>query len=977
LSLDRIEKLEARWLNLGLFRHVESAFDRIGFTEAYLNQLGRPPVRTKPKVIKDGVWGMIEVDPSSVRLLDAPLLQRMRWIKQLGLTYLTYPSAEHTRFIHSLGMFRVVSRFMDIIAQRPSEDAAPSAPYTRWRPNPQHVRFLTHAAILHDVGHMPYSHVTESVMQADSALFKCGATSVEDFILEAEDALGKSPKLAECLSLAVVLTPRFRRFYQDWVCTEAEESDALKIGALIVGIEPEPGLTGLANIISGTSIDADKIDYINRDAEACGIPVGVDVARLFLRSSFLDVRPPEIQRLRSLRNPPSRSEVVFVVNASGLDSIEEIGQARTTLYHRVYLHQTTRNAERLFAKAMHAAASNTKKPTISAGVAAAHSSESPCRGLAWFRSALLAGFSSAAEKPVKLSDALEIWSMSDASLLNDLAASAIAEAAKLGSRLRSRQLPKRACAFGRNLCRLSAPIEQIFPYMRTEEFRRLSKQIIGSRLDELRSKQLKGSAQRELEQEIAAEAGRLANLLKSFKDTAAAPELISVLPMPSVEANRGDCIILENEQLSSTESSSVNDEQMEAADIVKSTGYVMCDEDWREITFVAARSVLYARKQPLADIEFAPHSGPSTIVKAEGRISLDIEAVVRRVNLDKDKLNMTVRAAERAGYFVECPRLMPVTVADRTLDRVASLLASFNGQGNWRVTPESVRAFLAQFPDPLRDGMADALLNMQLLGRAQLSELILGALAKIGLQGCKGFITGLSPDSGNRVRTEIEHELSATLKNDGWVFKKTIRDVFSDAETNDRLVLLDDNVTSGSQAMCQFLAWAGVDRANWTSEQRAEVGIEQTPLSFRDMNALRSMRLSVVTALGTGLAHTTLAAELPKLGLDKFDGLEFGKEMRSEFALPPGLEDHMRAVGTSTLAWVRHGARDPGQLSADQLAVCNRDALGYGGAKALVSTPLNVPVGTLTALWCPGFYRGEPWMPLLIRRGYIDKLIIA
>jgi len=69
LSLERIEKLEARWRELGVFQDVESAFDRIGFTDAYLNQLGCPPNRAKLKVIKDGVWGMIEVDPSTMRLL--------------------------------------------------------------------------------------------------------------------------------------------------------------------------------------------------------------------------------------------------------------------------------------------------------------------------------------------------------------------------------------------------------------------------------------------------------------------------------------------------------------------------------------------------------------------------------------------------------------------------------------------------------------------------------------------------------------------------------------------------------------------------------------------------------------------------------------------------------------------------------------------------------------------------------------------
>jgi len=241
----------------------------------------------------------------------------------------------------------------------------------------------------------------------------------------------------------------------------------------------------------------------------------------------------------------------------------------------------------------------------------------------------------------------------------------------------------------------------------------------------------------------------------------------------------------------------------------------------------------------------------------------------------------------------------------------------------------------------------------------------------------RGFVTGFSPDSGNLVRTETEHELSVALGAEGWVFKKTIRDVFSDARPDDRLVLLDDNVTSGSQAVCQFLAWTGVREEDWTPEQRAERGIERTPLSVRDLEVLRSMRLSFVTALGTETARATLTAELPKLGVEKFDGVVFSEEMHAGAYLSPELEKHLQEVGTSLIAWARKGERNLSKLNRDQLKDCERDALGYRGEKTLVSTPLNVPVGTLTALWCPGFYRSEPWMPLLIRRGYMDKLVIA
>jgi deoxynucleoside triphosphate triphosphohydrolase SAMHD1 len=938
-----VERLAEGWRKLGIFDRVNAAFDEVGFTDSYIDALGRPASQAKPKVIKDGVWGMIEVDPSSLRLLDAPIMQRMRWIKQLGLTYLTYPSAEHTRFIHSLGMYCVVSRFMDVLSRNPPGSSSPLDPFVKWIPTETHKRLVSHAAILHDIGHMPFSHVTESVMQSDGSLFRCGESTVEDFTLKAEDLLERPLKLAECMSLAIVLSPRFDKFYRNWVCVEAGELDAVKIAALIAGIEPEAKLTGIANIISGASIDADKIDYINRDAEACGIPAGVDLSRLFLRSSFLEVRPAELQRLRSMPIPPSDGEVVFVVNASGLDSIEEVGHARTTLYHRVYLHQTTRNAERLLAKAIFATATNA----------------SPKAALP------------------ELIDAFEVWGIDDISLLNKLATSSDPKIAKLGARIKFRQLPKRACAFGRSLCFLSIPIERMFPQMAASERLNLSKQIVGSRLDELGAKQLKGSDLRALEKEIAEESTKLAVVLGRSDDTSSPLEVVSVLPMPNVEANRSDCIILEHEQLTSTAASSVSDEQMEASDIVKSVGYVMSDKAWREITFVAARKVLYLRKRSLTKISFVPHSEIEIEVKAEGRILLDLDAVARRVSLNKEKVQSTLQSAARAGYFENCPRLVPVTVSDTKIDEIAGQLLSFNGQGNWRVSRQSIIAFLAQFPINIRDGMAELLTKIRLLDKAELVKPIRESLTKIDLKGGQGFITGFSPDSGNSVRTSVEHELSSTLIKEGWLFKKTIRDVISESNAKDTLVLVDDNVTSGSQAVCQFLAWSGVDESKWTAEQRSERGIERAPLSARDLKVLKSVRLNIVTALGTEEAGETLSSELVSLGLTKFEGLTFGEKMRDGVGIPLEIEKFLESVGTSALAWARFGATELSALDALDLKNCERDALGYRGAKALVTTLLSVPTGTLTPLWCPGFHNGEPWMPLLIRRGYLEKLVIS
>lgn len=435
----RVEALRAHWRKQGALAAVETALDRIGFSDAYVDDLVQRVSRgftNKSKVVKDNVWGMIEVDPSCLRLLDSPIVQRLRGIRQLGLSYLTYPSAEHSRFIHSLGMFCVVTRFLDVMTRRTFR-SPPGAPYSVWTPDEKFTPVLKHAAILHDCGHFPFSHVVEQILEADKKRFKCGPLSVDDFELPVHDFLRTSSKLAECLSIAVVLTDRFKRFYNGWVNPSAGNNDVKQIAALISGTTMADGLGGVSSIISGPSIDSDKIDYINRDGRACGIPVGVDVSRLFLRSNFLDVSPKEWKRLQNLDEVPDHGEIVFVVNASGLDSIEEIVQARTALYHRVYLHQTTRNAERLLAA------------TIQADGLGLDGSNNFRQG--------------------KFVDALELWSLNDTQLMDALDKSRVPRASSLAQRLRARDLPKRACTFSRAHLRVTMPLSEVLPDIAAED----------------------------------------------------------------------------------------------------------------------------------------------------------------------------------------------------------------------------------------------------------------------------------------------------------------------------------------------------------------------------------------------------------------------------------------------------------------------------------------------------------------------------
>src|SRR5215216_4617520 len=101
----------------------------------------------RPFRIRDPIHGFIELTPRERAAADTPIVQRLRSISQLALTYLVYPGARHTRFEHSLGVCHVAGRLADEL-ELPARDA----------------RTVRLAALLHDIGHGPFSHVSENVL---------------------------------------------------------------------------------------------------------------------------------------------------------------------------------------------------------------------------------------------------------------------------------------------------------------------------------------------------------------------------------------------------------------------------------------------------------------------------------------------------------------------------------------------------------------------------------------------------------------------------------------------------------------------------------------------------------------------------------------------------------------------------------------------------------------------------------------------
>jgi HD superfamily phosphohydrolase len=105
------------------------------------------------EVIRDPLWNNIRIDPLALRLVDTRAFQRLRYVRQLGLAYLVYPGASHSRFEHALGAYHLARRALGLLEERGHTQQLES----------DACLVVRCAALLHDIGHYPYSHALEEI----------------------------------------------------------------------------------------------------------------------------------------------------------------------------------------------------------------------------------------------------------------------------------------------------------------------------------------------------------------------------------------------------------------------------------------------------------------------------------------------------------------------------------------------------------------------------------------------------------------------------------------------------------------------------------------------------------------------------------------------------------------------------------------------------------------------------------------------
>jgi len=231
------------------------------------------------KLVKDPVHGYVELNLFELGVVDTRAFQRLRRIGQLPMAYLVYPGARHSRFDHSLGSFHLAKEYVQHLGL-----------------DEYRSKVVAVAALLHDIGHTPYSHLLEELLLEHGI-------SHEDMGIR---IIREDPELAYAIEKYEIKV----RDVVDVLSKRSRESA----------------------IISGP-IDVDRLDYLVRDSYFTGAMYGlIDTKRIIRLSSFVGDR--------------------LAVSVRGLGAIEELAIARLQSFLNIYFHHATRGAQQLLLNAV-------------------------------------------------------------------------------------------------------------------------------------------------------------------------------------------------------------------------------------------------------------------------------------------------------------------------------------------------------------------------------------------------------------------------------------------------------------------------------------------------------------------------------------------------------------------------------------------------------------------------------------------------
>lgn len=258
--------------------------------------------------IRDPVYGFVELNELEKDIIDTPVFQRLRRIRQLGLTDYVYPGAMHTRFEHSLGVMHLATKMYDSIVNKKENIRILEDLLNYNRDGIDRDRQLLRlAALLHDIGHAPFSHVSEELMPYNSE--------------------GKRYK-HEDYTVKIILA-KLSKIINDHSFNYNYRISAEEVAALIKGDPSVLKERVFWKILISSQLDADRCDYLLRDSLHIGVKYGIyDIDRLLVSMTLIE--------------DPESGFPILGIDKGGWHVAESLIIARYQMFTQVYYHKTRR-----------------------------------------------------------------------------------------------------------------------------------------------------------------------------------------------------------------------------------------------------------------------------------------------------------------------------------------------------------------------------------------------------------------------------------------------------------------------------------------------------------------------------------------------------------------------------------------------------------------------------------------------------------
>lgn len=319
----------------------------------------------RTRSVLDPIHGLIWLTKSEMGVIDHPLFQRLRHIKQNGLLYYVFPAATHTRFEHSLGVLYVAHGMLNSVIRNSvagmakgnvsSVESAEDGESVQFPELNTEERIFIYrvarlAALTHDLGHGPLSHTFDSFAPKRAtiaAMFDEAALSsiapLRDVMLQWGTDPAKNAKHVKNLRVPhEVMSCVFMA--KIWHDIGGDPNTALSVCTAILGDKAWSGDTGdrarspvehswtpfVHDVVASAPADADRMDYMERDSRAIGVSYGVFDRNRVLKS------------LLCYKEGTSNPRFRLGIKRSGLQAIENLMQARYELFTQIYYHKTNR-----------------------------------------------------------------------------------------------------------------------------------------------------------------------------------------------------------------------------------------------------------------------------------------------------------------------------------------------------------------------------------------------------------------------------------------------------------------------------------------------------------------------------------------------------------------------------------------------------------------------------------------------------------